>query len=110
MTAAAAGNVVFFQRFRGGIRGHRVEIDIDRIAAWQPGVTDFVEPGCHEADAGPAIDTRTVTGQVRALGHHVQTGKERQALIADQIHDMALAFLANLVDAIDACKTAAAVL
>ena len=36
---------------------------------------------------------RTVSGQIRALGHHVEAGKQGDPLVKDQVHDMALTFL-----------------
>ncbi len=56
---------------------------------------DRVGPRRHQACRGPMIDTRTVAGQVRALGHHVEPGEQGDALIAHQIHDVAGAFRAD---------------
>ena len=90
---AAAGNIVFFQRFFLGVGGHGVEIEIDGIAARQPGPPHLVEPGSHEPDHGPVIDAGTVAGQVGAFGHDVEAGEQGDALVANQVHDVALAFV-----------------
>lgn len=67
------------------------------------GVLELLEPGLHEAQVGAVIHPRAVGGQIRALGHAVQPGKQRNSLIEDQIHDVALALLAQELQ----CKQAA---
>jgi hypothetical protein len=41
------------------------------------------------------IDARTIAGQVRAFGYHVEAGEQSETLVANQVHDVALAFGAN---------------
>ena len=41
------------------------------------------------------IDARAVAGQVGTLGDYVQAGEQGDALVTNQIHDVALAFRAN---------------
>jgi len=95
LTAAAAGNIVFFQRFLSGVGGYGMEVEIERIAAWQAGPVDFVGPGSHQAGRGTVIDPRTVTGQVGTLGHRVEPSEQSDAWIANQIHDVAGTFGAD---------------
>lgn len=38
---------------------------------------------------------RAVGGQIGALGHHVETGKQSDPLVKDQVHDVTLAFLTD---------------
>ena len=95
LRTTAAGNIVFFQRFFLSVGGDGVEVEIERLAARQAGPMHLVEPGRHEPDHGSVIDARTVAGQVRAFGDHVEAGEQGDALVADQVHDVALAFGAD---------------
>ena len=94
LTAATAGNIVFFQWFSWALAG-TVWKSRSSEAPRQPGARHFVEPGGHAAAAGATIDPRTVSRQVRAFGHHIETREQGDALVRDQIHDMAFAFLAD---------------
>jgi hypothetical protein len=72
-----------------------VEIEINGLATRQPSAPHLVEPGGHEPDHGSMIDARTVAGQIGAFGHHVEASKQGDTLIANQVHDVALAFRAD---------------
>src|SRR2546427_2530968 len=95
LAPATAGVVVVFQRFLPGIGGDRMEIEIDGGATLDPGALCFVKPSRHQAQAGVVVDTRAIGCQIGPLGNDVQSRKERNPFVKDQIHDVTLAFLAD---------------
>ena len=54
-----------------------------------------MEPGLHEPFDATLPDAGAIGGEIRAFGHHVEPGKQREPFIEDQIHDRALALLAD---------------
>jgi hypothetical protein len=83
---------VLFQRFLLGIGGHRVEIEVEGRTPWQAGSMNLGQPNLQQAETHSVIDAGTVGGQIGALGDRVETCEEGDAFIADQVHDMTLAF------------------
>jgi hypothetical protein len=69
-----------------------MEIQVERRTPWQACSMNLVRPSLEQAETEPVIDARTVGGQIRALGDRVETCEEGDAFIADQVHDMTLAF------------------
>jgi len=98
LAAAPSGDVMLFQRFFLGIGGDSVEIQVERRTPWQAGSMNLVQPSLEQAETQPVIDTGTVGGQIRALGNRVETCEEGDAFIANQIHDMTLAFGAQQLE------------
>ena len=92
LAATTPGDVVFFQRFLLSIGGNGVEIQVERGTSWQTGSMNLVQPSLQQAETHPVVHAGTVGGQIRTLGDRVETSKQCDALIADQIHDMTLAF------------------
>lgn len=90
LTTAAAGNVVFFQGFRLRVGRHGVEVQVERRPARQAGTLRLGEPGGQQALGGAVIELGRGGGEIGALGDHVEAGEQREALIVDQIHDVAL--------------------
>ena len=95
LAAAAAGDVVLLQRLFLGIGRDGVEVEIERTAPWQAGPMHLVGPGVQQPQVGATIDPGAVGGQVRALGDHVEAGEQGDPFVTDQVHDMALALLAD---------------
>jgi hypothetical protein len=54
--AAAAGNIVLFQGFPGGVGGHAMKVQVERGAMRQAGLLDLLQPSLHEAQAELVID------------------------------------------------------
>ena len=75
LRAAAAGNIVLFQGFLGGVGGHAMKVQVERGAMGQAGLLDLFQPGLHEAQAELVVDARGIGGQVGAFGNHVESGK-----------------------------------
>ena len=72
-----------------------MKVQIEGRAPGQAGRLDLLKPGSHEAQVGASVDPGAVGGQVGALGHHIETGKEGDALVKDPIHDMTFSFDAH---------------
>ena len=53
---------------------------------------DLLVPGGQQAGRLAVLDARGILREIAFLGEGVQAGKQRQALVGDQGHDMALAF------------------
>ncbi len=64
----------------------------------QAGLGDVFKPSFHQAGVSPLADARAVGGQIGTLGNHIESGKESQALVKDQIHDVAFALLADQLE------------
>jgi hypothetical protein len=95
LTSAAAGDVVFFERFFLAIGGNRVEVKINRRAPFEAGTLNLLEPGPHQFAVGPMVYARTVSGQIRAFRNYVEAGKQGDAVVEDQVHHVTLPFLAD---------------
>src|SRR5580700_8853555 len=72
-----------------------MEVEIERVAPGQAGTWHFAEPGGQEALRAAVVDTIAVGGQVGAFGYGVEAGEQSEALVVDQVHDVAGAFLAD---------------
>ena len=70
-----------------------MEVEVERPAWGQAGVFDLAEPSGHQGGIGTVVDLGTVGGKVGTLGHDVETGKDGDALVGHEFHDMAGAFL-----------------
>src|SRR2546430_2967404 len=85
LTPAAAGNVVFFQRLFLGVGRNGVKIQIDRRTVLESSELDLLGPGGHQREVGVLADTGTVCGQIGTFGDHVESGKQRNAFVKDQV-------------------------
>src|SRR2546426_1438533 len=52
-------------------------------------------PGGHQQQVGVLADTGAVCSQIGAFGDHVESGKQRDAFVKYQVHDVTLAFLTD---------------
>ena len=95
LAATAAGDVVLLQRLLLSVGRDGVEIEVERPAPRQADAMHLVGPGVEQPQGGAAIDPRAIRGQVRALGDDVEAGEQGDPLVTDQVHDMALALLAD---------------
>ena len=92
LTSAARGKVVLFQGFLLGIGGDGVKVQIDGRAAGQAGPLDLLKPGLHQSQVDSSVDPGTVSGQIGAFGSDIETCKQSDPFVKDQVHDMTLAF------------------
>ena len=60
------------------------------VAAGHSHFAHGVEPQAHQFGVGLGSHATTVLGQEASLGHHVQPGEQRQSLIEDVAHDVAV--------------------
>ena len=95
LTAAPAGDVVFFERFFLGIGGNRVKVEVDRRAPFEAGTLNLFEPCPHQIEVGSMVHVRTVSGQIRAFRNHIETGKQGDPVVEDHVHHVTLPFLAD---------------
>ena len=95
LAPAPAGDVMFFERFLLGIGGNGVKVKIDRRTPFEALTLDLLEPRPHQIEVGSMVHTRTVSGQIRAFGDHIETGKQGDPLVKDQVHHVTLPFLAD---------------
>src|SRR5437870_6147979 len=72
-----------------------MKVQVERGAMGQAGLLDLIQPSLHEAQAGPVVDARGVSRQVRAFGDNVDACKQRDRLICHQVHDVAFALGAD---------------
>ena len=98
LTPAAARHVVLFQRLGLGIGGHGVKVEVDGRPASEADPVHGVGPGVHQARGAAAIDAGTVGREVGPFRDDVEAGKEGDARVEHQIHDMALAFFAEQLE------------
>ena len=86
---------MFFQRFFLTVGGDGMEIKVQRRTVSQAGVLDLSEPGSHQTLGRAVVDAGDVGSQVGAFGNDIQAGEQGNTFIRDQVHDMAVAFLAD---------------
>ena len=91
LTAAALGKIVAFDKIIVPKEGDRMEIQIEAFGFKQRIAGQGFEPGGAEALQHLGPEAIRIGGQVGGFGSDVQTGKECQTRIKDQVHDMALA-------------------
>ena len=95
LAAAPAGDVVLLQGLLLAVGRDGMEVEIERTAARQADPMRLVGPRLQQSQVGAAVDARAVRRQVRALGDDVEAGEQGDPLVADQVHDMTLALLAD---------------
>jgi hypothetical protein len=59
------------------------------------GALKFAEPSGHQGGIGTVVDLGTISGEIGALGHNVEAGKDGDALVGHEFHDMAGALFAE---------------
>jgi len=93
--AAAAGNIVLFQGFLGGVGGHASKVQLERSALGPAGLLDLLPPSLPETQADLVVAARGVGRQVGAFGDNVDSRKQRDGPIRHQVHDVAFALGAD---------------
>ena len=89
LPAAALRDVVFLDQSILAMEWNRMEVEIERGPVLQAQGAHRIVPKAHEHGIARRVNTATVLGQKGTFGHHVETGKEGQAVVEDIAHDMA---------------------
>jgi hypothetical protein len=72
--------------------GHGMEVEIERLSSEELFSGELCVPEGEQARDLLRGDPRRVFRQEALLGHGVEAAEQRQALIGDERHDVALAF------------------
>jgi hypothetical protein len=91
LAAAASRDVVPLHQGMFPIVGNRMKIQIERFSGQEVGGVDRLVPGAQKASRLAVAQARGILREKALFGKGVQSGKERQTLIGDPGHDMALA-------------------
>ena len=84
------GHVMLLNQSILAMEGDGVKIQVEGTTTRQTEPSHGVEPPAHQLGIAGRVDPATVLGQERPLGDDVQASKERQPLVQDYAHDMAV--------------------
>ena len=90
LPAAAHGDVVPLDNRVLSVIGHRMKVQVEGLSGKEFCAVDLIVPGGQKARRLAVLDAGGILREVAFLGEGVQAGKQRQALIGHQGHDMAL--------------------
>ena len=69
-----------------------MEVEIERLAIKQVVGIDLLMPGCEHLSGFGVANARRIFRQIAFLWNRIQSGKQSQAFVGNQGHDMAAPF------------------
>jgi hypothetical protein len=88
LPTASFGDVMLLDESVFAMKWDGVKVQIERPAMLQPQAREGIEPTFHQFGIAGWLDTTTMLGEERTLGHDIQAGEQGQSFIEHCAHDV----------------------